>query len=816
MRNRNIEGRLYQNFLQRSEGRRACSGRFLEENRAASRLHHGSLVLRFDRFLGSRSPALDLATGRPVDITVGSRGVSDAAVFESRAGRTLIDLDLAGGRRVEVWERWVAPGNVRRSDSAIRDFIELLDAATLGAPRAFDLSSAEAAQPHYLRRAFAREARRRGWIPIDAALLARFAGRGRAVPWLADRSLVVFTDLVSLHVKTALALLDLAARDQRPHVLVRMGAGQKGSGATRGPRHSAVREAITRFGDPRDPASASGSDLKAEARARWNVLLREVAGADLSAEPEIALAEVLAARDKPFEARALLDAARARSPELADRAAAVATGITERAVTRARHELIEAAGGRKGWEMVDDFVGVLQMCQDVEEEQTALARVGTFLRDRLQASAVAFVARDGRAPRIVSRVGSDLAGVDLALRSMDTGVAIPAARPHGPVEAACPVRHAAEVIGAVWCRWSAGMPVATEQAATLLGVAAAAVAPSLRLALSKSQPAADRGNPVPELVGESAALVAVREAIVRAAASPFPVVIEGESGSGKELAARAIHSRSTRRDRRFCAVNCAALVDEIVEAELFGHVKGAFTGATADRQGLFDEASGGTLFLDEVAELGARVQAKLLRTLQEGEIRRLGETFVRKVDVRIVAATNRPLAGAVAAGAFRADLWYRLDVVRITLPPLRERLDDLPLLVGHLWRTLAARTGSRAALSPRAIAALARYDWPGNIRELQNVLASMLVAAPRAGLIGPALLPVHVARAAALEPSATLADARRQFETRFVRAALARAGGRTSTAARDLGLSRQGLAKLMGRLGIADSPAEGLVIANVQ
>ena len=151
-------------------------------------------------------------------------------------------------------------------------------------------------------------------------------------------------------------------------------------------------------------------------------------------------------------------------------------------------------------------------------------------------------------------------------------------------------------------------------------------------------------------------------------------------------------------------------------------MKGAYTGATADRQGLFEEATGGTLFLDEVAELGPRVQAKLLRALQEGEIRRLGETFVRKVDVRIVAATNRPLATAVASGAFRADLWYRLDVVRITLPPLRERLEDLPVLVQHLWRTLAQRTGSRAALSAHAISALARYDWPGNIRELQNVL----------------------------------------------------------------------------------------------
>ena len=244
-------------------------------------------------------------------------------------------------------------------------------------------------------------------------------------------------------------------------------------------------------------------------------------------------------------------------------------------------------------------------------------------------------------------------------------------------------------------------------------------------------PVAVRANPVPELIGESAAMVAVRDAIVRAAASPFPVVIEGESGCGKELVARAIHARSARRDRRFCPINCAALVDDLVESELFGHVRGAFTGASTDRPGMFEEASGGTLFLDEIAELGGRVQAKLLRTLQEGEVKRLGEATVRKVDVRIVAATNRPLGKQVAHGAFRADLWYRLDVIRFTLPPLRERLDDVPLLVEHLWRGLQARTGSRARLSTTALAALAAYDWPGNVRELQNVLASMLVATPR-------------------------------------------------------------------------------------
>jgi transcriptional regulator with PAS, ATPase and Fis domain len=428
--------------------------------------------------------------------------------------------------------------------------------------------------------------------------------------------------------------------------------------------------------------------------------------------------------------------------------------------------------------------------------------VSAFLHQRLQASSVAFVARDGRAPRVLTRVGSTVAGVDLALRTIETGVSVAPSRTEGPVESACPVRHATEVIGALWCRWTAGMSVAPQQASTLMGIAAAASAPSLRLALARVAPVPTRDNPIPELVGESAAMVAVREAIVRAAASPFPVIIEGESGCGKELAARAIHARGPRRERRFCAINCAALVDDLVEAELFGHARGAYTGATTDRPGLFEDAGGGTLFMDEIAEMGARVQAKLLRVLQEGEVRRVGETIVRRIDVRIVAATNRPLAAEVAAERFRADLWYRLDVVRITLPPLRERIEDLPMLAQHLWLGLAARTGSRAVLAPSTIAALSAYNWPGNIRELQNVLASMLVAAPRAGLVGTVSLPAHVARVAASERQATLAIARRQFEERYVRAALARASGRTIEAARHLGISRQGLSKLMGRLGI--------------
>jgi transcriptional regulator with PAS, ATPase and Fis domain len=294
----------------------------------------------------------------------------------------------------------------------------------------------------------------------------------------------------------------------------------------------------------------------------------------------------------------------------------------------------------------------------------------------------------------------------------------------------------------------------------------------------------------------------VRKAIARAATAPFAVMIEGESGVGKELVARAVHQLGPRRERRFCDVNCAALPDELLEAELFGHGRGAFTGADAERRGLFEDADGGTLFLDEVSELSARAQAKLLRVIQQQEVRRLGETFSRPIDVRIVAAANRDMRGEVAAGRFRMDLLYRLDVIRIAIPPLRDRPDDIAALAAHFWAGATARMASKAALSHGVLAALARYPWPGNVRELQNVMSALAVAAPARGVVRPHLLPAAIA-GGAVAPPARLGDARIDFERRFVQAALARAGGSRTRAARDLGVSRQGLLKILTRIGLA-------------
>lgn len=306
-------------------------------------------------------------------------------------------------------------------------------------------------------------------------------------------------------------------------------------------------------------------------------------------------------------------------------------------------------------------------------------------------------------------------------------------------------------------------------------------------------------------------MAAVRDEIVKAAGVPFPVLVEGESGTGKELVARAIHRLSARRDRRFCAVNCAALSDDLVEAELFGHARGAFTGAVAPRSGLFEEAHAGTLFLDEVGELSPRAQAKLLRAVQEREVRRVGENAPRPVDVRLVAATNVGLSDAVGAGRFRQDLHFRLAVIRLCLPPLRDRIEDIPLLAESFWRQVAQARSTRARLGPDALAGLSRHAWPGNVRELQNAIAALVMIAPERGRVGARHVRQVLGASGADAPWISLDAARRTFEQRTIATALARHAGRRTAAARELGLSRQGLAKAIKRLGLApDERATGV------
>jgi DNA-binding NtrC family response regulator len=200
------------------------------------------------------------------------------------------------------------------------------------------------------------------------------------------------------------------------------------------------------------------------------------------------------------------------------------------------------------------------------------------------------------------------------------------------------------------------------------------------------------------------------------------VLITGESGTGKEVIARAIHRMSPRSERSFTAVNCGAIPEQLLESELFGHIKGAFPGATSDHAGLFDLADGGTLFLDEIADVSPGLQAKILRVLEEGQVRRLGGRDSRKIDVRVLAATGRPVEEAVERGEFRSDLYYRLNVVRLHIPPLRERPEDIPELLTHFARQMAQRLGHPVSITPAALSALTHHSWPGNVRELRNTL----------------------------------------------------------------------------------------------
>lgn len=286
-----------------------------------------------------------------------------------------------------------------------------------------------------------------------------------------------------------------------------------------------------------------------------------------------------------------------------------------------------------------------------------------------------------------------------------------------------------------------------------------------RPAVSRSAGSAARSAPAgpvtesPALVGGSTAMRAIGQQVEQIAASEHTVLIQGASGTGKEVIARTLHARSPRADRVMLCLNCAALSSALLESELFGHEKGAFTGADTLRKGRFELADGGTLLLDEVSEIGPGLQAKLLRVLQEGQFERVGSSVTRSVDVRVIATTNRDLTRSVADGSFRQDLYYRLNVLPLVLPPLAERAGDVAELAAHFLRQTAARTGAAPkALEPDAVAALEAYHWPGNVRELQNICERASVLAPgdavTAGLIRPWLLSLPAGRV--LPPAAPL------------------------------------------------------------
>jgi two-component system nitrogen regulation response regulator NtrX len=313
------------------------------------------------------------------------------------------------------------------------------------------------------------------------------------------------------------------------------------------------------------------------------------------------------------------------------------------------------------------------------------------------------------------------------------------------------------------------------------------------------------------LLGEGPAMTHLKEEIRRAAASDARVLITGESGTGKEVVARTLHRASPRAAGPFVEVNGAAIPETLIESELFGHVKGAFTDASSDRKGKWEEADGGTLFLDEIGDMSPQTQAKVLRAIQDGRITRVGGNRAIATDVRIVAATNRDLPGMVETGSFREDLWFRLAVIPIRVPPLSERTEDIPLLARHFAAWLSRRRGRRPkTFLPAALEELSRRRFRGNVRELQN-LVERLVLMTDGEEIGPADLPPqppgHVSAlpsspSVELAPGQTLAEAREAFERRLVESVLAETRGNVSRAAERLGLDRTTLHRRLKAMGI--------------
>jgi two-component system response regulator HydG len=305
------------------------------------------------------------------------------------------------------------------------------------------------------------------------------------------------------------------------------------------------------------------------------------------------------------------------------------------------------------------------------------------------------------------------------------------------------------------------------------------------------------------LIAHSPAMHDVLDLVERVAPTDATVLIQGESGTGKEVIGKAIHHASARAARPFVAVNCGAVPETLLESELFGYMRGAFTGAAVTKRGLFEEADGGTLFLDEIAEMPAALQVKLLRTLQSGEVRRLGATQAATIDVRVIAATHGDLTTLISQGRFREDLFYRLNVIQVALPPLRDRREDIPVLAEHFLARSADKLDRTVRLSPTALERLLRYPWPGNVRELENAMERAAILA-RSETVTPEDLPPHVAAGLQLGPSpvlprqTTLAEAERVH----ILQTLERFGRNHSGAAEALGIGRTTLWRKLKEYGI--------------
>lgn len=312
------------------------------------------------------------------------------------------------------------------------------------------------------------------------------------------------------------------------------------------------------------------------------------------------------------------------------------------------------------------------------------------------------------------------------------------------------------------------------------------------------------------LIGKSQKFVECLKTVGRIATTNLPVLITGESGTGKEIVAQSIHQRSSRASGSFVAVNCGAIPFELIESELFGHAKGAFTGADRERMGLWEEADGGTILLDEITETSPLFQVKLLRALQQGEIRRVGSNKTLKIDVRVIAATNRDIEEEVRQGRFRQDLMYRLNAVMIHLPPLRERVEDIPLLAGHFARQIRPSNSPPITFSPAALEILKNYSWQGNVRELENAVCHAVSLC--GDIVYPQHLPARLLQASGVPPERSEAPtvavrnnewmSLAEMETKYVAQVLAHTNGNKQAAARLLNIDRKTLTRVIKRSGV--------------